>query len=128
MPPRIRAVVPRHDPPAHEEIDVAVAVVIGRHDTRAAHVFVGRLPTALRKVAPPVVQVQAVLERGRHLRELAAAAHDVQVGVSIAVRVEDTAPMSSDPASASNSRSLVLTKPAVGLLDQQLPGLTLGAR
>jgi len=29
--PGVDTVVPRHDPPAHEEIEVAVAVVIGRH-------------------------------------------------------------------------------------------------
>ena len=87
--PGIDAVVPRDDPPAHEEIDVSVAVVVGRGHARAAHVFVRQAPDRLAEGAPPVVQVQSILERGRHGRELAAAAHDVQIGVPVAVGVEE---------------------------------------
>src|SRR2546430_15087045 len=64
--------------PAHEEIDVSIAVVVGRGHARAAHVFVRQAPDRLAEGAPPVVQVQSILERGRHGRELAAAAHDVR--------------------------------------------------
>src|SRR2546425_9035020 len=40
-------------------------------------------------MASPVVQVQPVLEGGRHARELVTTAHDVEVGVAVAVRVEE---------------------------------------
>src|SRR5207245_5005567 len=83
------ALVPLHDAPADEEVDVAIPVVIGRHHPRSAAVLGRQAADRLVEVAPPpsVVQVQPVLQRGRHRRKLAAAAHHVKVWASVAVGI-----------------------------------------
>src|SRR2546422_7757602 len=115
-------------PPADEEIDVAVSIVVGCCHPRAAHVFARQAPDRLAEVAPPVVQVQPVLERGRHRRELATAAHDVQIGVPVAVGVEEHRAQVFGYYVRVEQFLVGAHEPAVGLLDQQLTRLTLGDR
>ena len=87
--PRIGSVAPRHDAAAHEEIDVAVTVVIGRHHPRPAVVLGGQAAGGFVETTPSVVQIEPVLERRRECRVFAASANDVEVGVPIAVGNEE---------------------------------------
>ena len=114
----IGAVVPRHHAPAHEEIDVPVAVVVGRRHARAAHVFGGEAADGLTEVAASVVQVQPVLQRRRPRRELAAAAHDVEVGIPVTVGVEEHGPQVFRCGVRLEQLLVRAHKPSVGPLDQ----------
>src|SRR2546422_357171 len=117
----------RSPPPADEEIDVAVSIVVGCCPPRAAHVSARPAPARFAEVAPPAVQVQPVLERGRHRRDLATAAHDVQIGVPVAVGVEEHRAQVFGYYVRVEQFLVGAHEPAVGLLDQQLPRLTLRA-
>ena len=121
------AVPPRHDAPAHEQIDVAIAVVVGRHDPRSTDVLGRQVAARLAEVPPPVVPVQPVLQGGRHVGELAPAAHDVQVGVAVAVRVEKHRAQVLRHGVLLENLLVAAPEPAVGLLNQQLPRLALRA-
>src|SRR2546427_6012296 len=69
-------------------------------------------------MASPVVQVQAVLEGGRHARELVATAHDVEVGVAVAVRVEEHGAQVLRHAILLEDAAVAAHEAAVGLLDR----------
>ena len=79
-------------------------------------------------MAVPVVEVEPVLERRRALGVLVAAAHDVEVGMAVAVRVEEhRADVLGERVAARTPPRRSPTKRAVALLDEQLARLPLRA-
>src|SRR2546425_2971222 len=74
-------------------------------------------------MASPVVQVQAVLVGGRNARELVATAHDAEVGVAVAVRVEEHGAQVLRHAILLEDAAVAAHEAAVGLLDQELARL-----
>src|SRR5205823_386667 len=84
-----------------------------------------RRPVAT-KVALPIVDVEAVLERVVVAPELVAAADDVQVRMSVAIRVEEHRVDVLRDAVRGKHALVARPKMSVGLLDQQLPWLAPG--
>src|SRR6476661_516835 len=72
-----------------EEIDVAVAIEVARHHARTALGEARQRLHVTVKVAIPVVDVEAILKRVVVTPELVSAAHDVQVEMAVAIRIEE---------------------------------------
>ena len=77
--------------------------------------------------APTIVQVQPVLEGGRHVRELAAATDHVEVGVTISGRVEEHGSQIFRHPVLLEQPLVAPDEPAGALLDEELTRLILGA-
>src|SRR3954465_8512064 len=85
----IEPVAPRHASTTDEDVGGAVAVEIRRHHARAADGDGRNRADRLSEISLAVVQIQAILEWRRALRELAAAGGDIQIDVTIAIGIEE---------------------------------------
>ena len=124
--PRCHAVLARHDAAADEQIDVAVAIEIARHDTGAVVEEVRQRVRGALEVAAAIVEVKAVVQR-LALPELVATAHDVEIEITIAVRVEEGGVDIFVQAVGAERRLERSVQRTVGGLPQQLARLPLGA-
>ena len=62
---RRQGILPRHHPPADEQVELPIAVVVSRHDRRPAGDDPGQRARREREAAVAVVHVQPGLEGGR---------------------------------------------------------------
>jgi hypothetical protein len=77
------------DPPAHEEVQVAVAVHIGHLHARLVRTQGRQCGRVGREGTPAVVAVQPVLQGRVALPKFIATGHDVQIQVAVAVGIEE---------------------------------------
>ena len=89
---RRQGVLSRDHPPADEQVQFPIAIVVRRHDRRPAGGDPGQRVGGEREAAAPVVQVQAGPEGGRVRGDEAAAAHHQQVVVAVPVGIEEKSP------------------------------------
>ena len=82
-------VTPRDHSASHEQIRMAVAVEVSDGDRRSILEEIRQSVLGAREVAAAIVHVQPVAELFRVPPELVASAHDEQVGMSVAIRVEE---------------------------------------
>src|SRR6478752_6781392 len=83
------AVAPGDGATADEKIDVAIAVEVPRRNASAVVVELGDRIEFARELTMAVVQIQPSAHRRSRNLELIPSAHDVQIGMPVAVRVEE---------------------------------------
>ena len=121
------AVLARHDPAAHEEIEVAVSVEVTRHHAGAVLEKYWEATLGPVELAVPVVDVESVPQWLVISPELVPAAHDVEVLIPVAGGVEEDRVDVFVQAVGLEDALIGAAERTVTLLDQQLPGLPLGA-
>ena len=82
-------VATRNSTTAHKQIDLAIAIKICGGHVRSTHGFDRQVAHHLAKAVVAIIQVQPVLQRRRHVGEFGSTADDIQIGASIAIRVEE---------------------------------------
>ena len=124
---RVGAVAPRHDSTTDKEVDVPVAVVIGRDDARAARSLRREVPLGLVELAMAVVEVESVLQRRSALRVFVAATDDIEVRPAVAIGVEKHGAEILRERVGRKDRLVGAGEASVALLNEELSRLTFGA-
>ncbi len=78
----------RVDSPADEQVEVAVAVVVGGPDAGGTHFGVGQRTNSQAEITLAIVEVQPILIAGVARVLLVATAGDVEIVVAVPIRVE----------------------------------------